>query len=115
MIPEHECYHHNISKREAERRLKQRGGRCYLTRYSETNKCYILSISQTAPTNTIRHFYIDKEKGDVYKIRGKQKDFTSIEDLLAYYESHAIDPAFSNIGRRYAEEEYTRQQCCIIA
>lgn len=115
MIPEHEGYHHIISQNEAERRLRQNGGRCYLTRYSNTNKCYILSISQTAPTSTIRHFIIDKEKDGVCRIRGKQKEFGSIEELLAYYEENAIDPALRNIGKKYTEEDYTKdQKCCMI-
>ncbi len=120
MIPEHEGYHHTITAKEAEERLKRRGSHCYLTRYSNTNGCYILSIYQSTPTTTVKHFKIDKSRDGKFKIKNKQMEFDSIEELLAHYEEHTIDPAFKNIGRKYTEDEYAQdkntknQNDCII-
>ena len=54
LMSHHNSYHHSITGEEAERRLKIRGGDCYLTRYSEANKCFILSVhKQQSPKNVI--------------------------------------------------------------
>ena len=118
MFPEHEGYHHIISTREAQKRLKQRGGFCYLTRYSRRKQSYILSIYKSNPTKTFKHLIIDKYRGDggseQFKIRDKDKAFNSIQEMLAYYEKNAIDPDFKNIGRKYTEDEYMRNCCCTL-
>ena len=120
MFPEHNSYHHAITTREAEKRLKQKSGRRYLTRYSRKNKCYILSINQNVPTETSKHYIIDRDR-EKYRIRGKEKEFTDIEELLAHYEENPIDPDLKDIGKKYTEEEYTRDErlnrqgcCCTI-
>ena len=117
MFPEHEGYHHIISTREAQKRLKQRGGSCYLTRYSRRKQSYILSIYKSNPTKTFKHLIIDKDrghKGEQFKIRDKDIVFNTIEEMLTYYEKNAIDPDFKNIGRKYTEDEYIQHMCCTL-
>ena len=115
MIEEHKGYHHEISSKEAEKRLRRKGGHCYLTRYSNTHSCYILSTLQSRPTPTIRHYRIEKDK-QKYRIKGKTLTFDGINELLTYYEENSIDPALINIGSKYTEEDYTKSQgcCCLI-
>ena len=105
MLGEHPSYHQSITSDEAEHRLQKCGGHCYLTRFSESNERYILSVYQDIPTYTIKHYRITVERGDIY-IEGKKRYFDSIRELLAFYENNRIDPAFKTIGRQYAEDEY---------
>ena len=105
MIEAHACYHRAISGEEGEKRLKKHGGNCYLTRYSEIQKCYILTVYDSTKPVT-KHFEIKKSHGK-YKIRGKDMTFSSIQQLLEYYEhDNEFDPALSSIGRAYTEEDY---------
>lgn len=116
---EHDGYHRSITGEEAERRLKAHGNHCYLTRYSEKNKCYMLSVYQKSPTPITKHFRISfKGSGDskTIKIEGKTREFKGIRDLLREYESNPIDPAFMSIGRALTERECTTKtkHCTIL-
>lgn len=115
MIEEHLGYHRSITAKEAERRLRKYGRHCYLTRYSKTNLCYILSVYQERPIRTIKHFKIIIGSGEL-AIKGKEKTFSSIRELLDHYGNNRIDPSFENIGRKYTEEEYMKDKssCCIL-
>ncbi len=115
MLPEHKAFHHTITQIEAEKRLKRKGDCCcYLTRYSRTNECYILSVYQSRPTSTMKHFKIEKDGNGKYKIKRKELIFDTIEELLEHYENNSIDPALKNIGKKYTEDEYMESQCCCI-
>lgn len=115
MYPEHKGFHHAITSKEAEQRLARKGGNCYLTRYSDSNCRYILSVYQSRPTRIVKHFKIGRSEDGKYRIDGKQKSFDNIESLLRYYEMNSIDPAFASIGKICAEEEFMHQGCCTIA
>ena len=107
MMEEHSSYHNSIPGEEAVRRLKLHGRHCYLTRYSECQKRYILSVYQRdKPNDTIRHFEIAKEINGNYKIEGKDEEFDSIEELLEHYEHTRIHPSLNNIGENCTKEEY---------
>lgn len=113
MMGEHSSYHQAISRDEAERRLKQCGGHCYLTRYSKLNKCYVLSVYeyQLPPLDpVIEHFHIMILKNGMIRIRNKSVTFTKIESLLDHYEVKRIDPGLRSIGEPYTEKEYKRVQ-----
>ena len=117
MLQKHNPYHHEISGKEAERRLKMRGGHCYLTRYSKNKKSYILSVykEQRSLEPIIEHYKITvKGSGRLY-IEGTDKEFDKIHKLLSHYEKHPITCAISSIGHAYTEKQYTSQdKGCII-
>ena len=98
MMDEDESYQGAMTGEEAEKQLKMSGIHCYLVRYSEKRKSYILSVYKEKPY-TMKHFKIIVND-DIYKIEGKSMEFNGIEALRTYYENNRIDPALSNIGKR---------------
>lgn len=116
MLEEHSSYHQSITGKEAEKRLKQHGGHCYLTRYSEAKRCYILSVYQKSPTYAMKHFKIVIDYSGKKSIEKKQQKFDTIGELLTHYENSRLDPAFRNIGERYTEDDYAKatQRKCVI-
>ena len=121
MMDEHPSYHESITSEEAEKRLrKYKKRRCYLTRFSESNTRYILSVYQQKPTETIKHFKLKIEEG-LAQVEGKKTKFENIGRLLEHYQSHRVDPAFRNIGIAYTEHQYERDceekkkgKCCNV-
>ena len=85
------------------------GGLCYLTRFSESNKSYVLSVYQDEPTEIIKHFkiLIDRDR-DYAQIQGKSQWFENVHKLLSHYEHVRFDPAFRSIGLPYWESRYVR-------
>lgn len=117
MMDEHVSYHSVINSREAKKRLKARGDHCYLTRYSEKRRSYVLSVYKKRPQKVCLHFEISIEnKGcrKVYKIKGLTKEFNKIEDLLKHYEGTRIDPALKSIGRCISEAEVMHKNCIFL-
>ena len=107
---EHPSYHHSITGNEAKRRLQMHDRLGYLTRYSDMQQCYLLTVYK--PTEVIKHFKIEID-GDVHKIEGKGKIFYSIGSLLAHYEdakNTPLDPSFKTIGRYYTEDDYNLEE-----
>ena len=115
MVP-HQSYHLTITSNEAERRLKKSGNHCYLTRYSEGNKCYILSVYQKRPYQMKHYRLVFNQQGRIktYHIDGKEKDFNSLDNMLNYYENHPIDHGLMNIGRQVTKEEWDQRLCPIL-
>lgn len=112
MMGEHHSYHQSISAKEAERRLKLCGQDGYLTRYSKSQKSYILSVRRKQiPCDEIEHFGIIVERTGKHKIKGREdEEFDSIGSMLGYYEGHRISPSFPSIGKSYTENEFHKQQ-----
>ena len=113
----HNSYHHCIPGREAEKRLNNWGGDCYLTRYSEAKKSFVLSVhKQQSPKNVIKHFEIVIDDDGKHSIRGVDKKFKNATEMLEYYERVMLDPAFTTIGRYFTEESYNdrikEMGCC---
>ena len=109
-MSEHSSYHQSIPGDEAERRLKQFNAHCYLTRFSEHNDCYMLSVfQQQTPRDVMKHFKIIIKDDRKHLIDGKDEEFNDINQLLAHYENNRIDPSFRTIGQNYTEEEYKRR------
>ena len=113
---EHSSYHQSIPGDEAKRRLKKSGyPHCYLTRYSETDRQYKLTIyKKQRPSDIVKHFVIVIDNGGRHKIDGKEEDFDSIQELLEHYEQNRIDPAFKTIGTNYSEALYDGRICTIL-
>ena len=116
----HDSYHHRITGREAERRLNNWGGNCYLTRYSEAKKSFVLSVhKQQSPKDVIKHFTILIDDDRKHSIEGVDRKFVDATEMLENYERATIDPAFTTIGHYFTEESYNRKTkccyCCTIA
>ena len=111
MLGYHTSYHQSIPGDEAERRLREFNVHCYLTRFSDGEDCYVLSVyMQQTPTDVMEHFkIIIKDDGKVL-IDGKDEEFDDISQLLAYYENNRIDPALETIGRNCVEDDYKKME-----
>ncbi len=107
MITQHRSYHNEISGEEAEKRLKIFGNHHYLTRYSENQKCYILSVcasDEDLQFEKIKHFQL-KLSDQGIEIQEK-KQFADLEEMLKYYETNRLDTAFPKIGDCLTEDNY---------
>ena len=115
-MDEHSSYHQSIPGEEARRRLKKSGlNHCYLTRYSDADKHYKLTIyMKQRPLEVVKNFRILLEGGGRCRIEGKEEIFDSIEQLLEHYEHNRLDPAFKTIGKNYTEDAYRHNKWCTI-
>lgn len=124
-LVEHKSYHNVITGEEAEQRLiKHCETRCYLTRFSQRQGHNILTVCDLVPRGEtveykMKHFIIKfKEHGIEQKYWIHEKSvFTSIDELLQFYENHRIHPGLSNIGKclvhnnnAQLSEQYERQR-----
>lgn len=107
MMEENSSYHQSITGEEAEERLRTFGKHGYLTRYSESNRQYVLSVYKPRGRNqreVMKHFKLVRKSsflGKKWKIDGHHKNFTLIALLLRHYERNRIDPALRTIGECY--------------
>ena len=107
---EHPSYHGYMTKQEAEARLNQFRVNCYLTRYNDTKRSYILSVLTGAKgvssAREIFHFEIkvtvDMDKK--YEIEGTGLEFTSVSELLSFYETDSLNIRIKKIGRCIKKE-----------
>lgn len=61
-------YHGAITGEEAERKLREHGGNCYLTRYSESREVYVLSVYKDE--NQLYAQYDIKDDDELFEIVG---------------------------------------------
>ena len=95
-ITEHPSYHGAVTGSVAESILRNHGGNCFLTRYSEDKSCYRLSVIKEG---RVQHFQLLHSFGHAtYEIEGAGITFDDINDLLAHYQSHPLDYAIETIG-----------------
>ena len=111
-ISDHPSYHGALKGTEAETRLIEHGAdNCYLTRYSEERKMYILSVLKTKGDGDevhLKHFNlrITKEDGHkVYEIYGTEKRFSALSLLLDFYKSNFLSHNIDSIGEEVLNEE----------
>ena len=86
----HPSYHGVLSRDEAEVKLDCKSGHCYLVRYSEKRRIYVLSIRDTEASivhitivvrvNKLWLFFREEEKKE-------RKIFESLDDLLNHYKA----------------------------
>ena len=106
-------YHQLITEEEAERRLKQYGGHCYLTRCNQEDGCFMLSVFEYRQTKYVtRHFWIKFEEDGKKSIAGFEMKFGSISSLLEHYEQNELNSKFhtGTIGQAYTEAEYKQNR-----
>lgn len=103
-MPNHPSYHGILDSKEAEQRLAvagESGCNSYLTRYSETYRSYVVSVSAWYNGSRLppAHFQlnIDTDAG-YFSIEGSQKHFHTLNELLSYYEMNPISPNVRSIG-----------------
>ncbi len=113
-LDEDPSYHEEITGKEAEKRLKLCTDHGYLTRHSNKNQHYILSVcKKTADDYVCKHLpIVFKNDGarKEYRIGEKGKAFNGLQEMLRFYERYRIDPALTSIGVCVTESEYTRKK-----
>lgn len=94
----HPAHHGNITGEEANEALRRRGAPSYLMRFSEIKQKHILSLA--TGEDTFEHYGLSEENHQ-YTLDRANKSFSSIDELLEYYENAPIDPTKPNthIGR----------------
>ena len=87
---------------EAERRLKEHGGNCCLTRYSEARSVYVISVYRgDDKTPQFGHFDIllhGDGQSKKYEIVGTKKRFDTVQEMLTYYHSVPINHQIHGVG-----------------
>ena len=100
-MPDHYSYHGDISGNEAKRILKENSKRnCYLTRYSNNNETYILSVMFVYKNqDKVCHYELSiNTQESRYSLEGTDFVFDTLDKLLKYYESNPLNPDIRNIG-----------------
>ncbi len=112
MIADHKGYHRRINEEMAEERLKLSGRHCYLTRYSEKQKCYFLSVYEPKkPKATLKHFEIIIRPGlvRIKKDHHNIEDYSSIDDALPLtYMAYSRDDWERDLEPEPEPETYVR-------
>lgn len=85
------------------RRLKAAQRDCYLLRYSDNQKKYLLlvlkrGLGQDRGNDLIKEFEILTINGEKCKINGASKSFRTLDELLSYYNTVPIHPSISSLG-----------------
>lgn len=91
-------FHAGITREKAEQRLEHATNGCFLVRESETKPgCFALSLRH--PGGVI-HFTVEKRESGLYELSGTHRNFTSISDLIAYFQCRPIseDPYYQLIS-----------------
>ena len=108
-ISSHPSYHGAISGSKAEVRLKQQDKICYLTRYSEANEGFTLSVLGRKNDDwVIQNFKIcisnTKDDHCVYEIPGAEVEFGDIASLLNYYKDNPLNQFIDCIGNEVVSD-----------
>lgn len=112
----HKSYHEFITGSEAETILKAYNHTCYLTRFSEQQMKYVLSVAFKKKDGSFayKHFQIVKNHGtSTFKIEGAEKSFNSVEKMLEYYQHNALTPIITHIGKPCFKKESEKK--CVIS
>jgi len=100
-MPDHRSYFGNISGSEAETILRKSKKRnCYLTRFSDGNDSYTVSVIFLANNeDKIIHLKlsIDNDNSS-FSLEGTQKKFHALDDLLKFYERNTLSSEIRNLG-----------------
>ena len=108
-------YHEQMTRKEAEKKLKEHGGsRCFLTRYSDTNKANKISVMNRRVKNKFEHFEISRTK---YALKDSDLEFKTVSEMLKYYQNHKISDTLGNIGVPvvYSEDTASKDSECSVA
>ena len=108
-MPKHPAYHEEITGEIAEEKLRKESGPCFLFRYSVTAKCYQMAVKHD---NKVEHIKLEIDKdAQSFKLQGSEKIFTSLEELVKYYQKNALISYITTIGQPCLKDPY---KCCIL-
>ena len=108
----HKCYHGSISGPKAKSRLKAEGNDCFLVRYSNNQQKYLLSIlkkglGQDTDSDLFVEFQILMVKnGKRCKIDGQSKTFSSLDEMITYWNMISLHPSVANLGTCCVSERH---------
>lgn len=86
-------YHGQMGESDAIRILEEHGGDCYLTRYSQGNNDYVLTVVRNKKNE---NFKFKTDFG--FEIVGTGNKFNDLRTLLTHYRKRAISHTFNGIG-----------------
>ena len=95
----------------AESTLREHGGNCYLTRYSQDKDCLRLSVMKEGKNGAesfSEHFQINimpDRRSEAYEIEGSDCKFDDIFDLLTFYQVHPVSLVIDSIGECVKKEK----------
>ena len=110
-IKDHPSYHGAMTGNQAELKLRKYGGNCYLLRYSEKHKAFVLSVlarnddedEEELDEAFHANFTLKITKKDdgekIYEIEGSEAHFESIYELLECYSTTPLSPTVTSIGK----------------
>ena len=94
-----------MTKREAETKLDEHHGDCFLTRYSNAASLYRLSVKKAGKNgdgDIFQHFNItitpSSDDTSAYEIEGADYEFDSFTDLLIFYQTYPINNTVGTLG-----------------
>ena len=99
-------YHGEMKETDAEKILRECSGDCYLTRFSETNNDYVLTVLRKGQ---LENFLIDKKEKYfklTFEIAGSGVEFDDLRKLLKFYKKKPISRAFNGIGDYVQSPDY---------
>ena len=108
----HECYHGSISGSKAKSRLKAEGRDCFLIRYSNNQRKYLLSIlkkglGQDTDGDLFVEFEILMVKGGKKcKIDGQSKTLSSLDEMITYWNMISLHPSVADLGTCCVSERH---------
>ncbi len=106
-LPNHPAYHMLCNGEQAEDKLRQKGGNCFLFRYSDTNQKYVLSVLNQ---KQFYNFTINIDNSvPSYSLIGTQNTFPSLNELVDYYVRIPLNHNVRTIGK-----PCTHEKCVIL-
>ena len=107
-ISQHQAYQGLMTSEQAQEKLDDQSGNCYLMRYSKTHKKYMLSVSNKTVEGAVTHYPIKittEHDFCEYEIEGSAKKFDNISELLLYYEDNPLTDEQEHIGKQYTSHK----------
>lgn len=83
-----------MSESDAKKILGEHGGDCYLTRVSQTNQSYVLTVVRNGEFEN----FAFKKTDSGFEIDGSGKKFDDLRNLLKFYRKRPISYTFNGIG-----------------
>jgi len=113
-FPNHPSYHGPITGEEAKRQLQLQNGQCFLFRYSEAKKKYLISVKE-CDENEVTHIRVEIDKDmPSYQLEGTQKPFKSLGELIKYYQKNPLSPTLRGIGEPCPNPNASHSICSIF-
>ena len=91
-------FHGPLDEMEAEIKLREHGGDCFLTRYSKAEKVHMLSVMANGEKTELRVNAMKINSLPQFSIEGREKWFHSVVILLDYYQKNRISETICSIG-----------------